>query len=376
MLQLLRHILFQNYRTLQQKKNVKFVVKFLKKRMKYLLSFLFIYNYQRSKLFVLFLAFYIIHQIKNHRKWWSGILDSSKLALFYFKTYHQIKFKKRIFAATDNEKYCIWIPPIVQPKSQHIWICLPGGMYDIDPAMVALYSNNTFKQSKLVCFNNPGISTKMVSKPLISPTHPQYLIEYIIKLKQQGYKVSLIGFSIGTVLAIRTLHTINNTDMYKQIILESVILVHAPDIVRDAVVSCANNWFFRMDIYFAFHIQLIHYESNSWDMIKDKVNHYWFQGWSFIQECTEICLQEKWQKCEENQFNLRTFCDESIKNVPVLRIIAKNDFIVPYEKIDSKYFKYFKEVVITERGGHCGVHASKKSMDVIKKWNQTIVEQL
>merc|ERR1712154_125090 len=111
-------------------------------------------------------------------------------------------------------------------------------------------------------------------------------------------------------------------------------------------------------------------------MIKDKIRFKWFNGWSYIKNCTEICNGQKWQGMEDQQFNIRTFCDETIRKVPVLRIIAKNDFVIPYRRINPKYFKYFKRVLITQRGGHCGVHACNETINTIKTWNHHIVNGL
>merc|ERR1712113_954009 len=116
----------------------------------------------------------------------------------------------------------------------------------------------------------------------MGPTEPLYLIQYIQYLQNiHNYEVSLIGFSVGSVQALRTLHTINNNQDKYNIKLKSVVLVHGPDIVREAVISCQNNWFVRMDIYFAFHIRFLQHMSNSWRFIKDKVDKSWlFDGWS------------------------------------------------------------------------------------------------
>ena len=104
------------------------------------------------------------------------------------------------------------------------------------------------------------------------------------------------------------------------------------------------------------------------------MNRYWFEGWPFIKEISVVSLKKEWKECEEEQFNLRNFCDESIKNTPVLRIISKNDFVVPFELIDHGYFEYFDEVLVTERGGHCAVNVSDKALQTIAEWNRRIVE--
>lgn len=154
-----------------------------------------------------------------------------------------------------------------------------------------------------------------------------------------------------------------------------MILVHGPDIVREAICSFEKNWFFRMDVYFAFHIRMLQYWSDSWRQIKANINTNWFDGWSFIQQVTEVSLKKEWNKCEDEMFNLRNFCDESIESVPVLRIIAKNDFVVPFKSIDEKYFKHLN-VLISERGGHCGVSRCNITLDAIKKWNDNIVNNI
>jgi len=330
--------------------------------------------------------FSAVYQLLTHYNWWSGFFDSFIMILWHHRP---LSFSKEMIKASDGETYAIWTPKTQtslyhdaaimkhhQSKRPHIWICLPGGMESIDPAMTALHSFDTFKGSKICMFNNPGISTNMVNTPLVSPTEPKYLIDYIRYLQNvYNYDVSLIGFSIGTVHALRAVHTIcNHPEKYNGLKLTSVILVHGPDKVREAVCSFQQNWLFRMDLYFALHIQRLHYMSNSWNMIKPNVSKYPFEGWSYIEEVTSVTLNKEWSECEEEYFNLRRFCDESIECVPVLRIIAKNDFVVPFESIDEKYFKHLKQVLISERGGHCGVSRCNKTLEAIAKWNDDIIQ--
>ena len=160
-----------------------------------------------------------VYQYFFHRKWWSGFLDS--LRLFIFHAHQRRKsYVQQSITASDGEQYTIWTPKkqkcLYDPTSrQHIWICAPGGMESIDLGMTALHRLNIFKQSKICMFNNPGISNKLKKIPLPSPTSTQYLIEYIQYLQtKHNLDVSLIGFSIGSVQVLRTLHTLSNTDKY------------------------------------------------------------------------------------------------------------------------------------------------------------------
>ena len=175
-----------------------------------------------------------LYQTLNHYNWWLGVFDYFIMLLLYLK---RVRFKHKSIESVDAENYSIWTPrkqaPLENPDEiiarkqnkkltkKHIWICLPGGMQDVDPAMSALYFLDTFNGSKICLFNNPGISTSMINKPLISPTEPKYVIEYIRYLQDiHNYEVSLIGFSIGSVQALRTLHTINNNpDIYSLVFL-------------------------------------------------------------------------------------------------------------------------------------------------------------
>eukprot|EP00485_Elphidium_margaritaceum_P004463 CAMPEP_0202699498 /NCGR_PEP_ID=MMETSP1385-20130828/12731_1 /ASSEMBLY_ACC=CAM_ASM_000861 /TAXON_ID=933848 /ORGANISM="Elphidium margaritaceum" /LENGTH=314 /DNA_ID=CAMNT_0049356463 /DNA_START=342 /DNA_END=1286 /DNA_ORIENTATION=+ len=290
--------------------------------------------------------------------------------------------------SSDGERYAVYTPKTqsslylhnsgVNKKKQHMWVCLPGGMQTTDPAMTALHSYGAFKGSKVCIFTNPGIGTKMNRQPLISPTEPKYVMEFIRQIQAEyNYDVSLIGFSIGTVQALRTLHTANNAeeDATNRISLKSVVLVHAPDIVRETIISNQRNWLMRPDVYFAFHVRWKHMMSGSWRMVKDYVSKSWIEGWPFIEEVTCVTLREPWINCESKYFNLRNFCDNSIESVPVMRIIAKNDFVIPVDSIDEKYFKHLKSVIITERGGHCAVNRSQQTMEAITQWNTDIVSK-
>jgi len=335
----------------------------------------------------------VSYRYLTHRRFWTGFWDSVQCLIRFHRPY---KFRKQTYTASDGEIYSVWTPkPQTSScavhdtsssgsyRGQHLWICLPGGMEAIDPAFSALISKQTFKGSKVCQFNNPGIATRMRSKPLPSPTETMYIIEYIRRIQRdKEYRVSLIGFSIGSVQALRTLHDIeSDPTLREEIRLESVVLVHGPDIVRDAIQHFAANWMVRMDVYFAFHIRWLQHWSGSWDIIKDKVNteedqYYVLSGWRFIERVSVVSLGKEWTECENEMFNLRNLCDESICDsaTRVYRVIARNDWVVPYSTINPLYFKFLDEVFITDRGGHCGVSQCVDTVSKIALWNDRALE--
>ena len=128
-----------------------------------------------------------------------------------------------------------------------------------------------------------------------------------------------------------------------------------------------------MDIYFALHILRLQRQSGSWRAIKDKVRSGVLDGWRFIEQVSTASLECAWTECEQDMFNLRRFCDASIESVPVLRLIAENDWVVPRASIDAQYWRHFKQVLVSRRGGHCAVSRCKRTMDAVAAWNDDIV---
>ena len=207
------------------------------------IKFKSIFVRQRRFVIKLLAVLMISYQYIYHRRYWSGFWDSWRVIVQYRRPW---KFQKQIYTASDSEEYAVWTQKhtkkrkIITPTNhkEHIWICLPAGMERVDVAFSALIAKQAFKGSKVCMFNNPGISTEMQSdNPLPSPTETKYVIEYIERIqREQGLRVSLIGFSIGCVQALRVLHQIQNDPQNRdRIKLESVVLVHGPDIVRDAI---------------------------------------------------------------------------------------------------------------------------------------------
>ena len=193
-----------------------------------------------------FLSF--LYQFLVHRRWWSGVIDTGVVVIRHLRP---SAFCRQVLQASDGEEYCIWTPrrqPRIFSSSHktHIWNCLPGGMESIEPGFLGMIAGGVFAASRVCIFNNPGISTRMRHKVLPSPTETRYVIEYIRALQREhdGCRVSLIGFSIGSVQALRTLHTVcNDRAQFGDVHIRSVILVHAPDIVREAICSFQVRFF-------------------------------------------------------------------------------------------------------------------------------------
>ena len=150
------------------------------------------------------------YQYVRHGRFWSGVWDTVRTIVQYRRA---IMFQKQIYTAADSEEYVVWTPKHKAQREvgnnqtnqkHHVWICLPGGMEAIDFGFSALLSKKIFEGSDVSMFNNPGIKTKLKSRPLPSPTETEYLIEYIERIQtEQECRVSLIGFSIGSIQALR-----------------------------------------------------------------------------------------------------------------------------------------------------------------------------
>lgn len=113
-------------------------------------------------------------------------------------------------------------------------------------------------------------------------------------------------------------------------------------------------------------------------MIKDKMTDYSvFQGWPFIERVGVVSSGKPWEQCEEEMYNLRNFCDLSIQecDTKVYRIVARNDWVIPFELIDPKYFKFLDQVFVSERGGHCGITQSPETVSLIASWNEDVLRK-
>ena len=182
-----------------------------------------------------------LYQFVVHRRWWSGVLDTFSVVVRHLRPCH---YRREVFEASDGEQYCVWSPKgqprTITEQKTHLWLCLPGGMESFDPCFAGMVSEGAFAGSRVCIFNNPGISTRMRHKVLPSPTETRYVIECIRALQRKhsasALQISLIGFSIGSVQALRTVHTLcNDRERFGDIHIRSVVLVHAPDIVREAI---------------------------------------------------------------------------------------------------------------------------------------------
>ena len=333
----------------------------------------------------------------------------------------------KVITAKDNEKYVVWWPKCLnipnrvdsdlhneKVKDRHLWICVPGAMKQLSECMEALHRKGCFEGSDWCVFNQPGIgNVQIVDKPTPPPTDVTYLFEFIANLKNLNIsdeksannsnsnkkkpyysKISVIGFSMGGTAII---FLIDELEKYaNKSIVNQIICVHSPELIRETFEHMTSNLLFRFDILCAWHVWTLNKQSQSWGLISNQMkNTSVFKGWDFMKRISEVTIGfhhkkrkfeekngndkefvPKWDKFGEFEwqwYNPRRFVmNKKVECVDLIRIVLKCDPIVPFHTIDSTLFENYYNVEVHENGGHCLWYP--KLIESIKKYNQRMIE--
>lgn len=327
----------------------------------------------------------VVYQRIKHGIWWSGFFESA----FHYMFHEHLDYRTEVRTAKDGEEYLILHPRLnrtVGSNHKHLWIVIPGAMKKLSECMESLERDyNAFDGSDLHVFNQPGIEngTVMKQRPTPPPTDIRYLWEYIQSVDAEGRysKISVIAFSMGALSALFLLDEISKYPPKRW--LESIVMVHSPEFIRETFQSLHSNWIFRFDILCAHHVLTFNKTSGSWTKFgtEKKMKHQWYEGWPFMKEITEINVGtgEKWEEFECRLYDPHRVLRENSKNEKVeccrlKRIVSRNDPIVPFPSVDSAYFGYYDEVIVMNRGGHC--IAVPEIAKMVTLWNSDIVHSI
>mmetsp|Transcript_9256 Transcript_9256/g.15012 ORF Transcript_9256/g.15012 Transcript_9256/m.15012 type:complete len:353 (-) Transcript_9256:119-1177(-) len=332
-------------------------------------------------------AIIVLHEYCKNRVWWSGFLQTA----FVYMGHQFLSYRKEKKIASDGEEYIIWWPKLKRMhankgKHKHLWIVIPGAMKQWSECIEIMERKfGAFDGSDWCVFNQPGITEGniMKNKPVPSPTDTSYLFHFIQSMHSQHpqyEKVSLIGCSMGALSALFVVDKLAAFERKKYV--QQIVMVHSPEFIRETFESLFANWLFRFDILCAKHVYNINQQSLSWSKfnLASKMKTRWWNGWPFMKEITEHVIGSKWHQLERTHYDPHRLLkqhgngrDGKIACCDVKRIIAKNDPIVPFKSIDRAYWKYYAEVVVLERGGHCV--ADKLLATHIARWNRQILDE-
>ena len=328
----------------------------------------------------------ILFQRYKNAIWWSGVFQSAFAYIFH----QHFDYRKEVKLANDGEEYIIWWPKIKrimneQTNNNHLWIVIPGAMKKLSECIEVLEKDyNAFDRSDFCVYNQPGIriniqdGTLMKNKPTPPPTNIDYLFEFIqqIHSTQKYKKISVIGLSMGALSSLFLVDKLSKYENKKYV--EQIVMIHSPEFIRETFESLYSNWIFRFDILCARHVYKFNISSGSWKIgnLQSKMKSKWISGWPFMKEITEHIVGGKWNDFEFDLYNphrvlLQNEKNGKIKCCDLKRIISKNDPIVPFYSINKEYFKYYQEVVVLDKGGHCV--ACPKIASKVSKWNKQII---
>ena len=319
------------------------------------------------------------------RGWWQTL--TSALSLCCNRGSFAANHTAEEFPCADGEVAVVWWPssadgPDGTPAERrqtrrgrgHLWVLLPGGMCNaaagyVDDAM----GQGLFDGDSFCAFHNPGIESRMVKRP--SPpglTETRYLEEFILASRERGFgTVSVVGFSAGSMLALAMAargDALDRARLGAQIaaglavgdraspaasrVVSSAVAVNGPDKIRSVFEAHRNSWL-RLDIYFSILLWSILRQAGVQETVP-QLHFPWLGGWEYMVWITEQCFGQPWAEMEAELWA----CDAGMRtplSTPVLRVLCRNDPVIPYEGVDEALFENLDRVIVEDEGGHCGV---------------------
>ena len=319
--------------------------------------------------------------------WWQTL--ASALGPSLFGREHETE----AFECQDGEIASVWWPRGGDvgrtgdgaSAGRHLWVLLPGGMgtaasgYTEDMQRAGL-----FEGCEWCAFHNPGIDGKVVQR--VSPpglTETTYLEEFVLDARcRRGYvSVSIIGMSAGSMLAVSIAARADELDMtnrqakrkcrvaplnYQGRLLAACVGVCGPDKIRLVFESHSASWL-RLDIYFSILLWTILIGAG----VQETVPALYFpgcRGWKYMVWITEQCFGREWAAMEDELWACHTAMARPLAT-PVLRLLSRNDPVIPIEGVDPSLFQNLNRVLVLEDGGHCGIFKHRPEMaSEIREW--------
>lgn len=278
------------------------------------------------------------------------------------------EYDSHTFTHQDGERSVILTPKgqDALEEGDHVWVFLPGGMSSGDNFYTEeCYKSGLTHGSKVCIFHQPGILNVMASRVTPCLAETIYTKDYLTHLRNKRMDVSLIGWSAGSILAIKIASELDPT------LLVGTVAIHGPSIIDD-VFDIHRNSYFRLDIPFALWLYFVLWKSKSLSHVPVSVQFPMLRGWDWMKDWTKTVykhssnvlaspstkvsadqLRNSWGSITQSWLSW-----EDMKTFPsnLVRVVALNDPVVIYdEKIAEKIErqKDFFEHWLYEDGGHC-----------------------
>ncbi len=263
------------------------------------------------------------------------------------------------FRASDGEICQVWwqakSPARFPHEDRRLIVFLPGGMALGDGFYIEQFLNSGALDGLDWCaFHNPGIANRLKNHKLAGFADPRYLLEFLRWLDKQGRRVILIGFSAGSVLTLKTVARLEAQGDWP---VAAAVAVHGPDEISHVFEKLYSEKGSRLDIPFALWLWHVYRKSGSARFLSASAGSMkfpWLRGWPWMKELTEASLNMSFARAEEKYLSCSREIAQPLKT-PVLRILARNDPIVPFESVDQEKFKNLRDVWVMPGGGHCAL---------------------
>jgi len=320
----------------------------------------------RRKFIKIFVLIVVLNYLRTNRKV-RGWYQLTVSALIYFCWPWKQKYTSENFEHKDSEVSVIYFPEgqkELEP-GEHVWILLPGGMAPGDNFYTEECVNSgLFDDSKFCIFHNPGIVNTMKSRSTPPLAETVYIKDYITHLRTKGIHISVIGWSAGSILAVKLGGEVKNSDVV------SIVGIHGPSRIDD-VFDIHTKSYLRIDIPFSIWLYFVLWKSKS---LQHSTSSFpWFGGWNWMKKFTT----KTWRSsvnlghCSPstrvtrpdaswNSITSRWLSWEDVEakayHPNTLRIVAKNDPIVVYNGETERKIISQQELFehwIFEDGGHC-----------------------
>ena len=316
--------------------------------------------------------------------------------------------------AADGERYVVWWCPSsgggnlrsqfvksgddsAVTNTQHctfnnkMWILLPGGMLSGNtPYMWDAVASGVLGDDSWCIFHNPGIVNRCRKRPPPAATDTRYLEQFVIRLKKHKIGISIMGFSVGSMLAIAMAKTADQMDedsgMMKHEMglavtpelktLDCCVAIHGPDRVRDIFEHLSANYS-RLDIPFALAGYRTFCRSGIPEFLPEnaggglhKKYFPWLRGWKWMKAYVESALQCQWADMEEAVWSNIPHLSKGPLSTPVFRVLSLNDPIVDFAHCcDTGLFKNVDKMYLQPKAGHCcAFRYDKELASVIRQW--------
>lgn len=340
------------------------------------------------------------------RGWWQTL--TSALSVHCNRASFATRHRVEEFPCSDGEVGVVWWPHPPAHHSEvedddgeqrHLWVVLPGGMCNAAAGYVDdAVASGVFAGSDYCAFHNPGIESRVVNR--VSPpglTEVSYLEEFIASMKKRGYgEVSLIGFSAGSMLAMAFSRRADEIDaasrgaevstraatLTKAVgtarsdrFVASIVGVNGPDKIRTVFEAHVSSWL-RLDIYFSILLWTILRRAGVQDTVPSFGAFPWFGGWRYMVWITEECFGRPWNEMEDELWSCQAAMSTPL-STPTLRILSRNDPVIPYKVCDESLFPNLDRVLSLDEGGHCGVFLHYPELgNEVCEWSTTVRDQL